>query len=290
MSHRVPEPHVPSFLPALVLLGCFAVVLALLLPTPPPQPKTVAALPTASPTSVATALPTATAIAAAQQTTAYDPAVVAQGQAIFGSVCFACHGPDAKGIPGLGKNLIASSFVHGLTDEQLLQFVIKGRDTSDPLNTTGVAMPPRGGNPSLTDDQLRAVIAFIRTQTILDNAAQTAPTSAPALPTAVPLVATVLPTRIPVTPQAFTPQTAYAWSCAGCHGADGKGNGVFGPGILSSSLLTDRAALLAFLTNGNPSADPRTAFPHPARGGYPQLNDEQLSALTDYVISLAKVS
>ncbi|HVU13344.1 MAG TPA: c-type cytochrome [Phototrophicaceae bacterium] len=289
MSHRAPESQVPPFLPALVLLVCFAVVLALLLPAPPPQPKIAAALPTASPTLAATLPPTATATStAAQQTTVYDPAVVAQGQAVFESVCFACHGPDAKGIPGLGKNLIASSFVHGLTDEQLLQFISKGRDTSDPMNTTGVAMPPRGGNPSLTDDQLRAVIAFIRTQTIIDNPAQTAPTTAPAVATAAPLQATVLPTRIPVTPQAFTAQSAYAWSCAGCHGADGKGNGVFGPSIASSTLLTDRAALLAFLTNGNPLADPRTAFAHPARGGYPQLTDEQLAALTDYVIRLVK--
>jgi len=287
MSQRVPESQIPPFLPALALLICFAVVLALLIPSSPSQIKVSAALPTASATAVATVLPTATT-AAADQTTAYDPTVVTQGQAVFESVCFACHGPDAKGIPGLGKNLIASTFVHGLTDDQLLGFIIKGRDTSDPLNTTGVAMPPRGGNPALTDDQLRAVIAFIRTQTIGASAVQAAPTAIP--PTAAPLIATVLPTRIPVTPQAFTAQAAYAWSCAGCHGADGKGNGVFGPSITSSALLTNRAALLAFLTNGDPLADPRTTFPHPAQGGYPQLTDEQLSALTDYVISLAKGS
>ena len=32
--------------------------------------------------------------------------------------------------------------------------------------------------------------------------------------------------------------------------------------------------------------DPNVAFPHPPRGGYPLLSDEQLDALIDYVIQL----
>ncbi|MER3514081.1 MAG: hypothetical protein C4310_06580 [Chloroflexota bacterium] len=79
------------------------------------------------------------------------------------AVCAACHGTDAKGLPGLGKDLTASQFVKSQTDEQLVEFIKKGRDTSDPANTTGVAMPPKGGDPSLTDDQLRAIVAYIRT-------------------------------------------------------------------------------------------------------------------------------
>ncbi len=86
------------------------------------------------------------------------------GKDKFESTCSACHGPDAKGMPGLGKDLTTSAFAKGKSDDELVAFVTKGRDPSDPLNTTGVAMPPRGGNPALTDDDLYDVVAFIRTR------------------------------------------------------------------------------------------------------------------------------
>jgi disulfide bond formation protein DsbB len=282
MSNRPPASQIPPFFPALVLLGVFVLVIALLRPLPAPQAASLPMTATVVVLQATTQPPTAT-----MQTVAYDPALVKDGQGVFQATCFACHGPDARGIPGLGKNLVESPFVHGLTDEELLQFIIKGRDTSDPLNTTGVAMPPRGGNPSLTDDQLRAVIAYIRTLSTSASVVQAAPNTVSAVPTTAPLVATVLPTRIPVTPQPFTAQTAYAWSCAGCHGADGNGSGAFGPSFITSGLMTNRAELLHFLTEGNPLADPRTAFPHPARGGYPALTDQQLFALIDYVVALS---
>jgi mono/diheme cytochrome c family protein len=284
MSNRAPESQIPPFFPALVLLGVLVLVIVLLRPLPAPQAAALPMTATLVALQPTTLPPTATAQTA--QSVVYDAALVTEGQGVFQSVCIACHGPDARGIPGLGKNLVESQFVHGLTDEELLQFVIKGRDTSDVLNTTGVAMPPRGGNPSLTDDQLRAVIAYVRTLSTSASVVQAAPNTVSAVPTTAPLVATVLPTSIPVTPQPFTAQTAYTWSCAGCHGADGKGNGAFGPSFVTSGLLTNRAELLHFLTEGNPLADPRTAFPHPARGGYPALTDQQLFALIDYVVAL----
>lgn len=88
-----------------------------------------------------------------------DPA---KGEQLFAQSCAACHGPDARGIQGLGKNLRSSEFVKGLSDDELVEFIKKGRDTSDPANTTGVAMPPKGGNPSLTDQDLYDIVAYIR--------------------------------------------------------------------------------------------------------------------------------
>jgi disulfide bond formation protein DsbB len=87
----------------------------------------------------------------------------AAGQTQFVSTCSACHGPDAKGMPGLGKDLTTSEFAKGKTDDELVAFITKGRDPSDPLNTTGVAMPPRGGNPALDDEDLYDIVAFVRT-------------------------------------------------------------------------------------------------------------------------------
>ncbi len=94
--------------------------------------------------------------------TAYDAELVALGEQQF-TLCAACHGADARGVPNLGKDLIDSEFVQSLTDEELLDFIKTGRPIWDPMNTTGVDMPPRGGNPSLTDDDILAIIAYIRT-------------------------------------------------------------------------------------------------------------------------------
>lgn len=85
----------------------------------------------------------------------------AKGKKNF-AACAACHGPDGKGVPSLGKNLVTSEFAKGKTDEELVAFLKVGRDTSDPLNTTGVAMPPKGGNPALTDADLMDIVAYVR--------------------------------------------------------------------------------------------------------------------------------
>jgi mono/diheme cytochrome c family protein len=89
------------------------------------------------------------------------PAEVAAGESLF-FTCATCHGPDAKGIGGLGKPLVGSEFVNRLSDADLVEFIKVGRDPSDPLNTTGVAMLPRGGNSALTDDDLFDIVAYIR--------------------------------------------------------------------------------------------------------------------------------
>ncbi|HIE21030.1 MAG TPA: c-type cytochrome [Acidimicrobiia bacterium] len=74
----------------------------------------------------------------------------------------ACHGADATGIEGLGKDLTNSDFIRGMTDGELATFIKEGRPSSDPANTTGVDMPPKGGNPALSDQDLLDIAAFLR--------------------------------------------------------------------------------------------------------------------------------
>ncbi len=85
------------------------------------------------------------------------------GEDIFASTCAACHGADATGIEGLGKDLHNNAFVNGLSDDELVDFINEGRLADHPDNDTGVAMPPKGGNPSLSDDDLMDVVAYLRT-------------------------------------------------------------------------------------------------------------------------------
>ena len=92
----------------------------------------------------------------------YSAEDVALGGELFTGTCSACHGPDAKGLPNLGKDLTTSEYVRGVSDEELLTLLKEGRPSGHELNTTGVDMPPKGGNPSLTDDDLMALVAYVR--------------------------------------------------------------------------------------------------------------------------------
>ena len=98
--------------------------------------------------------------AAAAAVPAGDPD---KGKEIFSATCFACHGEGGVGVPNLGKDMTSSTFIHQTSDTDLMAFIKKGRDPSDPLNTTGVAMPSKGGNPALSDEDLMDVIAYVRT-------------------------------------------------------------------------------------------------------------------------------
>ena len=85
------------------------------------------------------------------------------GEAKYDQVCITCHGPGGEGVQGLGKPFTTSEFITSTDDEALLAFVKTGRPISDPANTTGVDMPPKGGNPALTDEDILNIIAYVRT-------------------------------------------------------------------------------------------------------------------------------
>ena len=105
----------------------------------------------------------AQAAAAEAQPVAAAAGDAEHGKQIYSQICIACHGPEAKGVQGLGKDLTTSTFVAEKSDVEMVDFLKVGRDPSDPLNTTGVAMPPKGGNPALSDQDLLDIVAFVRT-------------------------------------------------------------------------------------------------------------------------------
>lgn len=148
--------------------------IAMVVPTDTPLPPTATlTLPTQTPIPLVPPAELPATISAPQgaagsghATTAdsgsYDPALVERGQTLY-IQCSACHGPDARGLPNLGKNLVESEFVAAQTDAALVQFIITGRPIWDPLNTTGIDMPGKGGNPAMTTEDIEAIVAYIRT-------------------------------------------------------------------------------------------------------------------------------
>jgi mono/diheme cytochrome c family protein len=85
-----------------------------------------------------------------------------KGKELFAENCTTCHGLQGQGAPHLGADLQTSKFVASATDAKLLAFIEQGRSASDPLNTMHVAMPPKGGNPALTPQDLNDIVAFLR--------------------------------------------------------------------------------------------------------------------------------
>ncbi|MBN2366843.1 MAG: cytochrome c [Calditrichaeota bacterium] len=84
------------------------------------------------------------------------------GKSLYVQNCSVCHGENGLGVKGLGKDLVHSEYVDSLSDAELLKYVNEGRTVDDPRNTTGIPMPPKGGNPALTDQQIMHIIAYMR--------------------------------------------------------------------------------------------------------------------------------
>lgn len=92
-----------------------------------------------------------------------DSGATAAGQQLYQETCSACHGTSAEGVDGLGTALVTNSFIQSMTDPELVEFITVGRPTSDPDNTTGIAMPAKGGNSALTDEWITDIAKYLRT-------------------------------------------------------------------------------------------------------------------------------
>lgn len=100
---------------------------------------------------------------AASETAAAPAAPSAEhGKQLFATACATCHGPQGQGLPHLGKDLQTSQFAAGLSDSKLADFITQGRAANDPLNTTHVPMPPKGGNPALSAQDISDIVAYVR--------------------------------------------------------------------------------------------------------------------------------
>ena len=96
-------------------------------------------------------------------TTAAAGTPIAHGQQLAGESCSSCHGQSFEGVKSLGPALTDHHFIEDHTDQELINFIKEGRSKDAPDSETGIAMPPYGGNPRLTDDDLADIVLFLRT-------------------------------------------------------------------------------------------------------------------------------
>ena len=79
---------------------------------------------------------------------------LAKGEGIFKQVCKACHGTGAGGAPRLDKpDQWKPRLAQG--NEQLYRHAITG------FKGAYGTMPPRGGKPDLTDEEVRAAVDYM---------------------------------------------------------------------------------------------------------------------------------
>lgn len=86
------------------------------------------------------------------------------GADIYKGTCAACHARDLAGVDGVGTRLAPSDFVTSMSEQALAEFIAQGRTIDDPDSVMGLDMPPKGGNPSLSDQDLLDVSAYLQAQ------------------------------------------------------------------------------------------------------------------------------
>lgn len=234
------------------------------------------------------------------------------GHEIYMETCLACHGSKGTGIRTLGKDLVHSDFIVSQSDEALAAFIKRGRDPGDPLNTTGVGMPPKGGNPTLADGDMQDIVTYLRA---LQDPRRVPPGAIKQAPAPTPSPARVSPSPTPASSvgagpgvkpvssvtagaSGATPETVehgrsiFLKTCAACHGVDAHGIVKMGKDLIASAFAKDQTddALVEFIKRGRDPGDKAntTKVAMPPRGGNPALSDDDLYEVVDYVRALQR--
>ena len=91
------------------------------------------------------------------------PTQVALGDSVFhglagSALCYVCHGPEAKGIPGLGPSLVDKEWLHGDGSPSAIEKTVT--DGVEKPKKFPAPMPPKGGG-QLNESQIKAAAAYV---------------------------------------------------------------------------------------------------------------------------------
>ena len=229
------------------------------------------------------------------------------GQQVFAQVCKTCHETGLAGAPKVGdKAAWAPRIAEG--EKTLLQHAIAGYQ-----GKTGV-MPPKGGNPDLTDDEVHRAVVYLADQAgatwkepaPTQTASSAAPAAAaPATPAPAPAAAASAPaatataTTAASAPASSTPPSAGAPAATVTASAGGEGKAVYdqtchvchATGLAGSPKFGDKAAWAPRIATGtdklyNAALHGLNAMP--PKGGNTSLSDAQVKAAVDYMVAAAK--
>ena len=191
------------------------------------------------------------------------------GEEVVKSVCATCHQAGVAGAPKIGdKAAWAPRIKQGF--QALVQSALKGKN----------AMPPKGGNPSLSDDEVARAVAFLANQA---GASFKAPAAKPAAQqqasqeSGQPAAAKAATAK----PAAADGKQVFDSTCTACHST----------GVAGAPKLGDKAAWAPRLQQGE-DALVQSALKGknamPPKGGNASLSDAQVRAAVEFMVSQAK--
>ena len=233
--------------------------------------------PTEAPTVVAERLKPVGELAIA------GPKVLLTGDKVYESLCQTCH---AAGLAGAHKFGDTTAWA---------KVIAQGQATTVAHAITGIrAMPPRGGNPDLTDEEVAGAVVHMANKAgaswkapelkmpapaSAQAAAPTAAAPAVALP-AMPALAAAAPASS-AAPSAGNGKTIYDATCTVCHTTGVAGSPKIGDKALwAPRIQSGMEALYASAIKGKNAMPPK--------GGNMSLADADVKAAVDYLVSQSK--
>lgn len=201
------------------------------------------------------------------------PKVEKSGKEVFDAVCTACHTSGALGAPKFQNK--------GDWGPRIAQ----GLDTLTKHALEGIRqMPPRGGNPDLSDTEVIRAIVYMANAAGAKFKEPEASAPAPA-PAAAPASAPAGAPAVAAAPAAAAGsdkgKAIFEGTCIACHGS----------GVMGAPKFGDKAAWAPRIKTGmdalyNSALHGKKAMP--AKGGNASLADADVKAAVDYMVSKAK--
>jgi cytochrome c5 len=196
------------------------------------------------------------------------------GEEIVKAVCTACHQAGVANAPKLGdKAQWAPRIEQGLNT--LVASVVKGKG----------AMPPKAGDPSLTDEEIERAVVLMANEAGASFKAPAAPKPGPAAATpAQPAQAAAQPAQAsapPAKPAAAEGKAVYDQTCVACHMQSVAGSPKLGDKTAWAPRIdTGMDLLVQSVLKGKGAMPPK--------GGNASLSEAQVRAAVEFMVSQSK--
>jgi len=218
---------------------------------------------------------------------ASGPKGMLTGEQVYGTVCKTCHDAGLAGAPKLADKAAWAKIV-AQGDKLTSQHAIGGFK----------AMPAKGGNSDLTDDEVKRAVVFMANKAGANWTAPavTATAAAPA-PATTPTAAATPAAAAPATAPAASASTKAASTAPAAAPADGKKTYeatcivCHGAGIAGAPKLGDKAAWAPRIKLGMDALNAAALHGKgamPPKGGNTTLSDVDVEAAVSYMVSAAK--